>query len=416
MEPLTAVTMVAAQYGLEQLIGAITGNPGLGNLTAELLGALSASEDRLGVRLAAIESRLDEVLEQSYITAIGSGLRTLVDAGTAIDPKIREDEFLRARDIFRDASASARSKLQIALAERYLLLCAFALGRDDAARNALARLNSAAFETVLESAQAYQHQAALAKATEQVERQGVPRRQVGHQVRMELDTIRSAAVEATGLAVQMLREAGVLAQRFHSGVPPELAKLSVPTSPALWFTSQLAASADKLAEIGVWSVQTNEVAPVQLGPLQIEWHHVQRQSLPPTQPVAPLPLSEWRSRGDWPVSPDVLYVNVEVHADPTLTLPLTLQLASPPEWQQFASRVTSLLGAFPTGERGSQATTRRDTGTTMPAGARNFRLACRSVPLSPDTPLLLRKLNKARLILGGVFVVDSPPVTQAGTA
>jgi hypothetical protein len=149
VEPLTAITLIATKYGVSALIGALSGNKDLGALASELVGTLVASEDRLGERLGTIGRQLEEVLEQRYSTAIAAGQRTLLDAGTTLDPSMRSAELTRARDLFRDAAASARAPLQVAVAERYMVLCAIALGREDAARTALGLLNRSAFEALL---------------------------------------------------------------------------------------------------------------------------------------------------------------------------------------------------------------------------------------------------------------------------
>ncbi|MFF1637685.1 hypothetical protein ACFVXA_08650 [Streptomyces sp. NPDC058246] len=72
MEPVTVTTLLA-QYGVRQLVGALGGNPALGDLAAQLFGVVLASENRWSEQLAGIERRLDEVLEQRYSTAVGFG-------------------------------------------------------------------------------------------------------------------------------------------------------------------------------------------------------------------------------------------------------------------------------------------------------------------------------------------------------
>ena len=157
VEPLTAVVLLAGRYGVQQLVGALTGRADLGGLAAEMFGALSASEDRLSNRLSVIEQRLggieerlDQILDQRFTSAIGAGLRCLVDAGGNSDASRRQDDLLQARDQFRRASGAATSSLQRATAERYLMLCGLALDRPDVARTAWAQLNGAATAAALE--------------------------------------------------------------------------------------------------------------------------------------------------------------------------------------------------------------------------------------------------------------------------
>ena len=58
----------------------LTGVDELGELTGELVRALTASESRIDERLDRIESGLDELLEQSYGVAVRRGVRYLLDA------------------------------------------------------------------------------------------------------------------------------------------------------------------------------------------------------------------------------------------------------------------------------------------------------------------------------------------------
>lgn len=405
MAVLTVITVAAAQYGARQLIEAIGGDPDLGSLAADVLGALSASEDRLGVRLAAIEGRLEEVLEQSYVTAVGAGLRTLVDAGSTTDPQVRQQDLLHARNLFREAASAARSKLQVALAERYLLLCALALGRDDAARNALARLRGSAFEAVLESAQASRHEAALARATRRVEQQGLSGRKARGRVRAETDGIQAAASVAADLAVQVLCDADVLAQKFDITTPAELTKVAL-SSTDTWEAQVLAADPSTVAEIGVWSVaMPGGVASVRFGPLSIQWHRAQRTT--PPSPPGPLQETTFFSLRR---SPDVLHVDLSAQVVQPLSLPVTLGLASPPEWHRFPLPATGRRYERPK----SFPPLRPYTGTTLPAGARRADLQGSSAPLPPDSPFGSKVLSKVHLIIGGVFVVACPTSTTPG--
>lgn len=363
MEPLTAVTVLAAQYGVQQLVRAIGGDPGLADLATQLVSALSASEDRLGQRLAGIESRLDEVLEQRYTVATDTGLRTLLDAGTAASPAVRTDEMVRARDLFREAAAAARTTLQVALAERYLMLCAFALDREDAARTALARINIAAFETALDSSDTLQ--TSLTKAEERVDREGGNRWQRARRVRETQIAIRAAAVEAADLAVQLLREARVLAERLGQTMPP---------------LSQLA-QRTPMAPMGVWNVGVLGMTSVRFGPLRIQWHRVERAEV---------------------AADEVFRVDVEVRSDPGMTRPVRLSLASPPSW-----RMAPLWGKAPLWQLPAQwgNVERYRIYETLPPEARSVHVRRQSVPSKPARPA---PPFTARLLIGGVFAVSSP--------
>ncbi|MEU0414770.1 hypothetical protein ABZ307_44380 [Streptomyces griseorubiginosus] len=353
MEP--TVTTLVAQYGVRQLVAALGGNPALGDLAAQLFGVVLASENRLSEQLAGIERRLDEVLEQRYSTAVGSGLRTLVDAGTTTSPQVRQDELHRARAFFTEAVGSARSHLQTALAERYLLLCALALGREDAAGNALDRVNAAAFEAALAAGQVY-----AGNGTQERRWSSGNRRQ---------DT-RSAAEDAARIAVQLLVETGHLGVSLGRAAPSQVDGPSV--SRSLGFTT--------------WSIRPSpDASMLHFGPLRIEWNRVTRspsQSLRYARILRP-------NDAPSPAPPDVLYVHGEVQVHPVLALPLTLQLASPPEWP-------SQLG-------------RAGGSWTMEAGQGGFVFFCESAPMIPFSR---NDWDKARLIVGRVFIFEAPPATR----
>ncbi|WP_284745550.1 hypothetical protein [Amycolatopsis sp. RTGN1] len=298
MEPLTAITMIAAKYGVSGVIGALTGNQELGSLSAELVGALSASEDRLAEKLAGIESQLDQVLEQRYSAAIGAGLRTLLDAGATTDPRARADEVVRARDLFRDAGASARSPLQVAVAERYLVLCAIALGRPEVARTALGLLHKTAFEALigtmpLVGPEVYE------RAREQLARSGRPvfRSRREERITELAEEILDAASEVSELALGLLAEARDLADALGSGRVPE---------PAMDFLEpEEAGSDDRLVTTGRLAIRPSGPGPVRFGPLSVSWE------------------------GASPPRPGTHDVTVTVRAEPVLSVPLHLTLLGP---------------------------------------------------------------------------------------
>ncbi|MPZ83958.1 MAG: hypothetical protein GEV28_27620 [Actinophytocola sp.] len=287
MEPLTVIATIASRYGIAKLIDALTGDKDLGALAVELVGALAASEDRLGERLAGIERRLDEVLEQRYTTAVGTGLRTLLDAGTTADSRVREDEMIRARDLFREAGAAARSRLQVAIAERYLLLCAVALGRPDAARTALRRLDGAATAALFEAGQSALLLNASVEAHARLDRTGWSGSQRKRDARTaELrDSIREAAGEAAELAGRLMVEAAVLAEGLGDGPSPSVRRLP-PGQPV---------RAAFVTGIHRWEIRPRGAGPVRMGALRVDWHDV--RVVKAEQP-SPRPATSQRTRGD----------------------------------------------------------------------------------------------------------------------
>ncbi|WP_433176669.1 hypothetical protein [Actinoallomurus sp. CA-150999] len=228
MEALTAVTVLVGKYGVQRLVGSLTGRQGLGDLASELFGTLAASEDRLTERLAGIEQqlsgierRLDEVLDQRYQVSLALGLRGLLDAGAAHDPLVRAEELTSARERFREAAVSARSSLQTAVAERYVLLCAIALGRPDAAKTAWTQLNGAVTATALDLCTAFGE--AHGKAALRLEQEGVSKnRRYWKRVEDEATQARDGVMEAVGLVKSLLVESGVLGQLLGQPQPPRM--------------------------------------------------------------------------------------------------------------------------------------------------------------------------------------------------
>lgn len=298
MEPLTAITMIAAKYGVSGVIGALTGNPELGSLAAELVGALSASEDRLAEKLAGIEGRLDQVLEQRYSAALGAGLRTLLDAGATTGPRARADELGRARDLFRDAGASARTPLQVAVAERYLVLCALALGRPEVARTALGLLHKSAFEALV-AAMPLVGPEVYERARERLAQSGrrVPRSRREERLTELSEEILDAASEVSDLALGLLAEARDLAGALGAGRVPE---------PVVDFLEPEEAGADdRLVTTGRLEIRPSGPGPIRFGPLSVSWDGM------------PSPR------------PGTHDLTVTVRAEPVLSVPLHLTLLAP---------------------------------------------------------------------------------------
>ncbi|WP_460336004.1 hypothetical protein [Actinoallomurus acanthiterrae] len=291
MEALTAVTVLVGKYGVQRLVGSLTGRQGLGDLASELFGTLAASEDRLAERLAGIEQqlsgierRLDEVLDQRYQVSLVLGLRGLLEAGAAHDPLVRTEELTNARERFREAAASARSSLQTAVAERYVVLCAIALGRPDAAKTAWAQLNGAVTATALDLCTAFGE--AHGKVALRLEQEGVSKnRRFWKRVDDEATQARDGVMEAVGLVESLLVESGVLGQVLGQPQPPridkketqldyrqsnrQLRELTFYKDAPILLGPMMGASS-----LG-WDVQPIVPGPVRFGALVVTWTHLE---------------------------------------------------------------------------------------------------------------------------------------------
>ncbi|MFD0742047.1 hypothetical protein ACFQ1L_09310 [Phytohabitans flavus] len=238
MEALTAVVLLVGRYGVQELVGALTGKAELGRLASELFGALAESENRISDRLAqveqrlsGIEDRLDEVLGQRYQAALNAGMRSLLDAAAEVDPQRRAEEFAIARGRFQEATAAARSLLETAVAERYLMLCAIALGRPMAAKVAWDRINGQVTTAAIDLGNAFRN--AISASEMRLEERGEAppqpnlrrppdkdRKHNRYQERLDAEAarIRADIADAAPLVERLLTEAGVLGQAI--GQPP----------------------------------------------------------------------------------------------------------------------------------------------------------------------------------------------------
>jgi hypothetical protein len=210
MDPLTGVVVIASQYGIRAVLRALTGGDDVGDFAAEIVGALSASEDRLEERLARMEDQLSQVLDQQYTTGLKVGKRILSDAVPGARSKVREKELGHARDAFRKASASARTPLQEALAERYLALCLISLGQTRAAGASVHRLEGAATDALLttyETRMDSWHRAEEATKKERNFRKLFDRERYTAERQTAID---DAALEEAVLAFRLVEEAGLL--------------------------------------------------------------------------------------------------------------------------------------------------------------------------------------------------------------
>ncbi|WP_329064296.1 hypothetical protein [Amycolatopsis sp. NBC_01480] len=175
-------------------------------------------------QLAGIGRQLEELLDQRYTIALGAGQRALRDASTAPEPNSRAAELTRARDLFREAAAaaSAKSPLQIAVAERYVALCSLSAGRPDAVPAALSALNDAAFRALTEALPLFGPKA-YEKARNQLPRSS----RLGLRGRREerIDELGSDLVDAVDgvvdLSLNLLAESEALARGLGQDLGPE---------------------------------------------------------------------------------------------------------------------------------------------------------------------------------------------------
>lgn len=128
---------------------------------------------------------------------------------------------MQARERFRDATAAARSSLQRAVAERYLLLCAVALGRQDVAKTALDQLNREATTAALEVGDTIVHAYDMARS--HLEDRGEARG-FGKERRLtaRAGEIRHGASEAARVVANLLSEAGAVGQTLGQTQPPAI--------------------------------------------------------------------------------------------------------------------------------------------------------------------------------------------------
>ncbi|QRP50119.1 hypothetical protein [Amycolatopsis sp. FDAARGOS 1241] len=317
MEPLTAIAVIATKYGVSAVIGALTGKEELGGVASEIVGALVESEDRLGEQLSGIERQLDEVLEQRYTAAVGAGLRTLLDASTTRDAGVRTAELNRARDLFRDAVASARSPLQVAVGERYLALCALALGRVEAVRTALTLLDKAALEALvgampLVGPQAYE------RAREQVGGSGFRSRREQRIEELGSDLV-DAAAEVMDLALSLFDESRTLAEGLgHAGAEPD------------WdvVLPQEYEDDERLTRPAQVVLKPAGPGPLEFGPLSVTWDSVRFRPAAPQAARSAVELAVAAQTGAR-VPAGTLDVAVTVRLASALSVPLHCALFEP---------------------------------------------------------------------------------------
>ena len=219
VEPLTALLMVAASYGASALVKSLGGGPELSSLSGDLVKALTETESRIDERLAAIELKLDELLEQRYSVAIRTGVRFLLDAVQAAAPS-RTHDLNRARDSFIEAQSAARSSLQEAVAERYLLLCLFGLQRSELVAQAVIRMEGLAMKAAFEAMFRTEYNREQAAALMQREGSSLRHPATPDRRRRAKLQVKGAALDTISYASRLLGEAAAFAQ--VAGLPPRV--------------------------------------------------------------------------------------------------------------------------------------------------------------------------------------------------
>lgn len=378
VEPLTAIAVVAGQYGARELVGALAGNTELAGLAGEMLGALAASEDRLSMqlteienRLAGIEQRLDRVLEQRYENALMIGVRCLQDAVASSGREDRLAELEQARQEFRIAAAAASSPLRRALAERYLVLCALALGRRDAAAAALTHAITAMTAAALDVAeQVHTTTMPVAGRAFGTNRFGFYRdRAHDAQIAEELERIRHGAREAAAMIAHLFSETSALRLGFDQPafapiravfaqlpltMPGGAAGTTVRDVLRQWGLpiEQLTYDAMVLeASSMVWAVEEPASTQIHLGALTVRWPEFDpqpvRAMLSSTDPEYRYGWSNLVTGEQPPDSArhvvDVLS-GLEVEADPALARDIPVRVCTPMSDLE-STRPTATLGA-----------------------------------------------------------------------
>jgi len=145
-------------------------------------------------------------------------VRYLLDAtGSSGEAKLRDLD--RARDAFVEATAAARSHLQQAVAERYLLLTLLGLGRRDAVSASLIRVEDYATANAFDALRTSEFNQEAAEAV--VRRDGDSGRQTAERLNRARYQVKQTALEAIGMSARLLAEMAVL--RPTLGLPPVVA-------------------------------------------------------------------------------------------------------------------------------------------------------------------------------------------------
>ncbi|MGV9362052.1 hypothetical protein [Amycolatopsis sp. NPDC003731] len=310
VEGLTAIALLVGRYGAQQVVGALTGQQELGTLASELFGALATSENRLSSqlaeverRLADIEQRLDEVLEQRYEHGITAGLRKLLTVAMTTDSRLRADELIGACERFEDAAAAARTLLQTAAAERYVMVCALGLGRLDAALAAWGQLNAALTIAAIDYADAVRESYKIAKQrlVDRGEDRGAKYagqgdfrgRHYEKRAKAEEQRVRDDAAQAIGLVGRLLDESAALGMAVGHPQPPRITWRIQPRKTLLTHVS--GSVFPSWVHLGGhetrWLVEPVGPGPARFGALLVSWERFkpQKGTLTNARHLTPLP-------------------------------------------------------------------------------------------------------------------------------
>ncbi|MBB5858276.1 hypothetical protein ACFQ05_21900 [Amycolatopsis umgeniensis] len=375
MDALTAIALLVARYGVQELVGALTGHQESGALAGELFGALAASERRLSdrltdveSRLAGVEQRLDEVLEQPYQRGLDAGLRKLLTVGVTKDPYLRAAELDGARERFEEAAAAARSPLQTAVAERYVMLCALGLGHHDAARTAWGQLNASLTVAAIDLGEAVRrsYKTARRRLAERGEDRGVKYagqgdfrgRRYEKRAAAEDQRVRADAADVVAIVGRLLDEAAALGMILGEPRSPRITCRIGRGRSLLVFSPGGAVPAYRWIDEGWyetrWLVEPTVPGPVRFGSLEVNWTRFKTQAQTVTDAPHLQPLPDH----------DGLTINVKekitVRADPPIprTMPIT---------QPGRSRALQVAGKRPFASS--------EAGYEIPAGSRSAEVS-----------------------------------------
>jgi hypothetical protein len=340
VEPISALLILAGSHGAVALVKSLTGVDELADLSGELVRALTATESRIDERLVAIESRLDELLDQAYGVALRRGVRYLLDAGSG-NAATRSADLDRAREAFVEATAAARSPLQQAVAERYLLLVLLGLRRTDAVPASLYRVEEYATAAVFDAVRTSEVNREAATAL--LRREGeAPGRFGGGTERLRAAQleVKRAAVESVGMGGRLLAEMAML--RPTLGLPPVAAPPTDPIVDETLMTLEV-----KQTRTGVtvessgtsttrpyWRFEAGPDAPLRVGALTVTVS-------PEPVPTAGLPPIVRAALGVRRAGLPALRGHVQVEVRAPLSVPVTLvsPTASWSDWDRYRGQL-----------------------------------------------------------------------------
>ncbi|MDF2561546.1 MAG: hypothetical protein K0R99_2992 [Microbacterium sp.] len=127
MDPVTGAMLVVAQFGVRQVGKTFLGDDA-GALLASILGVLTQT-DESQARLIAVEQKLDTLIEQRFTVGVDVGARLLRQSLLPNRSQAgRESDLGKAEAALLEAAQAARTRLQVAVAERLLILTRIAAG------------------------------------------------------------------------------------------------------------------------------------------------------------------------------------------------------------------------------------------------------------------------------------------------